>query len=125
MFWSGWVIVEKTFLALLVGYAVFVVYSMVARRRMSFLDLTAGSWFLVWVDGLVVLSYLGDIDPGAPAAPGIVLDGGDGPIGLGWGVVVLAVFSAAVYAWVVALRLPTHRTAAYVSNLPSDEPEKF
>ncbi len=125
VFWSGWAIVEKTLIALLVGYVVFVVYSMVARHRMPPLDLKAGSWFPIWVGGLVLLSYLGDIDASAPAASGIVLDGGDGPIGLGWGAVILAVFSALVYAWAVIFRLPAHRAAAYVSSTPSDEPERF
>lgn len=103
VFWAGWAINEKMFIALLAGYVVFAVYHGVNK---------AGSWFPVWVLGLAVISYFGDTDPDAPAATGLILDGGDGPISLAWGLLVLAVFSAAVYVYAVAVRLPAHRAAA-------------
>lgn len=124
VFWAGWAITEKMFMALLLGYVVFGLYSAFARDRMPPLDLKAGSWFPIWVVGLLVISYFGDIDGAAPAAPGLVLDGGDGPLTLGWGAAVLAVFSALVYAYAVAVRLPPHRAAAYISRLPHDEPQR-
>jgi hypothetical protein len=69
-----------------------------------------------------VISYLGDVDPGVPADPGLVLDGGDGPLSLFWGFVVLAVFSAAIYAYAIAVRLPAHRAAENLSPTRTDEP---
>lgn len=45
----------------------------------SLVELRAGSWFPLRVGALAVISYLGDIDSGAPADPGLLLNGGDGP----------------------------------------------
>lgn len=123
VFWAGWAVNEKMFIALLVGYAVFAIYSAVARDRMPPPEFKAGSWFPIWLLGLAVVSYLGDIAPGEPADPGLILDGGDGPLNLVWGTLVVVVFSAAVYAYAIAVRLPPQRAAANVSQLPVDEPE--
>lgn len=125
VFWAGWAINEKMFIALLIGYVVFSVYSMTARRRLPSLDFKAGSWFLLWIVGLAVISYFGDIDPAAPAAPGLLLDGGDGPLGLLTGGLVVAVFSAVVYVYAMATRLPARKAAANISQLPVDEPPRF
>lgn len=122
VFWAGWAINEKIFIALLVGYAVFAIYSAVARDRMPPPEFKAGSWFPIWLLGLAVISYFGDIAPGEPADSGLILDGGDGPLNLVWGLLVLVVFSAAVYAYAIAVRLPPERAAANVSQLPVDEP---
>jgi amino acid transporter len=130
VFWAGWAVNEKMLIAFLVGYVVFVAYSVMARDRMPPLELRAGSWFPAWVVGLGVISYFGDIDPDAPAAAGLILNGGDGPLDLVWGVVVVAVFSAAVFAYAMWVRLPAERAAANISQLPTGavltvEPERF
>ncbi|MGH3943248.1 MAG: APC family permease [Pseudonocardiaceae bacterium] len=125
VFWAGWAINEKMFLALLVGYVVFAGYSFVARDRMPPFEFKAGSWFPIWVGGLAVISYFGDVDPGGPADPGLVLNGGNGPLNLLWGALVIAVFSAVVYAYAIAVRLPPERAAANISQLPTDAPAKL
>lgn len=122
VFWSGWDINEKMLIALLVGYVVYVVYHFTAKIELPPLDLKAGLWFPVWVFGLMIISYFGDLDPDGPAAPGLLLDGGDGPIGLGLGALVCLVFSIAVYYLGVALRLSPERAAENISRLPTDEP---
>lgn len=122
VFWAGWAINEKMFIALLAGYVIFAIYQAANREAMPPLDFKAGSWFPVWLIGLAVISYLGDIDPEATADPGLIFDGGDGPLSLFWGFLVIAVFSAAVYAYAIAVRLPAHRAAGYISRTPTDAP---
>ena len=122
VFWAGWAINEKMFIALLVGYVVFAAYSAYNRAAMPPLELRAGSWFPLWVAGLAVISFLGDIDAGAPADPGLLFTGGDGPLDLIWGPVAVAVFSAAVYAYAMVVRLPAERAAANISQLPVSDP---
>jgi amino acid transporter len=123
VFWAGWAINEKMFLALIVGYVVFAAYSAFAKDRMPPLEFRSGAWFPLWVLGLAVISYLGDIDPGAPADPALILDGGDGPLNLVWGAVAIVVWSAVVYVYAMAVRLPPARAAANISRIPTDEPE--
>ncbi|GAA3223705.1 hypothetical protein GCM10017691_10950 [Pseudonocardia petroleophila] len=123
VFWAGWAINEKMLIALLIGYAVFAAYSICNRAAMPPLELRAASWFPLWVGGLAVISYLGDVDSDAPADPGLLLNGGDGPLDLIWGPVAVAALSAAVYAYAMAVRLPADRAAANISRLPADEPE--
>ncbi|MGH3432904.1 MAG: APC family permease [Thermocrispum sp.] len=122
VFWAGWAINEKMFIALLVGYVFFAIYHATSKSVMPPLEFKAGSWFPIWVIGLGVISYLGDVDPDAPADPGLILQGGDGPLSLLWGFVVLAIFSAAVYAYAIANRLPPERAARNISQTPTDEP---
>lgn len=121
VFWAGWSINEKMLIAVLVGYVVFAVYQTVNRDAMPPLDFKAGSWFPIWLIGLAVVSYFGDSDPSSEADPSY-LGGGDGPISLLWGFIILAVFSAAVYAYAVAVRLPAHRAAGYIRHTPADAP---
>lgn len=129
VFWSGWAINEKMYLALLAGFAVYAAYHVYVTRlgsaadRAVFppLDFKAGSWFPIWIAGLAVCSYFGDIDPGVVADKGMFLDGADGPLTLATGAVVVAVFSAAVYAYAMAVRLPADRAAAYISQTTSPQ----
>ncbi|UVS78782.1 MULTISPECIES: APC family permease [Actinokineospora] len=122
VFWAGWAINEKMIIALLVGYVVFAIYHARNRAVMPPLEFKAGSWFPIWLVGLGIISYLGDVDPDQPADPGLILNGGDGPISLVWGFVILAVFSALVYAYAIAVRLPPERAARNISQAPTDEP---
>ncbi|MGH3585612.1 MAG: APC family permease [Pseudonocardia sp.] len=122
VFWAGWAINEKMFIALIVGYVVFAAYSAYAKDRMPPLEFRSGSWFPLWVVGLALISFFGDVDPDAPADPGLILNGGDGPLDLLWGLLAVAVWSAVVYAYAMAVRLPAVRAAANISRLPIDEP---
>lgn len=121
VFWAGWAINEKMLIALLVGYVVYIVYHFTARIKLPPLDFKAGAWFPIWVAGLMVISYFGDIDAEVSAARGLILDGGDGPLGLWIGALVCAVFSVAVYYLGVALRLPAERAADNIRQTPASE----
>lgn len=123
VFWAGWSINEKMIIAVLVGYVVFAIYQATNGANMPPLDFKAGSWFPIWLVGLAVVSYFGDPNPLEEESSGLILQGGDGPLGLFWGFVVLTVFSAAVYAYAVAVRLPARRAAENISQSPMiDEP---
>ena len=123
VYWSGWDINEKMLIALLLGYVVYAVYHFTAKVDLPPLELRSGLWFPVWVLGLMVISYFGDIDGNGQVTPGLLLDGDAGPLSLGTGALVCLVFSVAVYYLGVALRLPPERAAANIRRTPTDEPE--
>ncbi len=129
VFWSGWAINEKMYIALLAGFVVYALYHLYVTKfgtshvSLPPLDFKAGSWFPIWIGGLALCSYFGDIDPGVAADPGLILDGADGPLTLGTGAIAVTIFSAAVYFYAMAVRLPAHRAANYISQTAEDRPE--
>jgi hypothetical protein len=130
VFWSGWAINEKMYIALFAGFLVYAIYHVYItkvsavgdRAALPPLDFKAGSWFPIWIGGLALCSYFGDVDPGVTPDPGLILDGVDGPLTLASGGIVVAAFSGVVYIYAMAVRLPTSRAAGYISqtwNVPS------
>ncbi|MDR7302267.1 APC family permease [Haloactinomyces albus] len=124
VFWSTWSINEKMLIGLLVGYIVYVVYHMTTKHSTPPIDFKSGSWFPIWLAGMLIISYLGEMDPSSAADPGLVLNGGDGPIGIGLGAIVIAIWSVLVYYYAMAVRLPAQRAVAYIEKTPTDAPMK-
>jgi amino acid transporter len=122
VFWSGWDINEKMLYALLLGYVVYGIYHVTTKDELPPLEFKSGLWFPVWVIGSMVISYLGDLDGDGKPTPGMLLDGGNGPLTLGLGALVCLVFSVAVYYLAVALRLSPQRAADNIRSTPTDEP---
>lgn len=123
VFWAGWAINEKMLIALLLGYVVYVIYHFTAKVKLPPLDLKSGLWFPIWVFGLMVISYFGDINGDGKMQEGIFLNGDAGPLTLGTGALACAIFSIAVYYLGVHWRLPAQRAADYISRTPVDDPE--
>lgn len=121
VFWSGWAINEKMLIALVVGYIVYIIYHFTARIKLPPMDFKAGAWFPIWIMGLMVISYFGDIDKNTPAAPGLLLDGGDGPLGLGVGGGACALLAIVVYYIGVYFRLPAERAADNIRQTPAQD----
>ncbi|SDP78972.1 amino acid/polyamine/organocation transporter, APC superfamily [Actinopolyspora xinjiangensis] len=121
VYWSGWSINEKMLIGLLVGYVVFVIYHVTTKHDTPPVDFKSGSWFPIWLAGLMVMSYFGDMDASAEAAASL-LNGGDGVLGIGTGSLVVAVWSVAMYFYAIAVRLPARRAAAYIEKTPTDAP---
>ncbi|WP_116044057.1 APC family permease [Amycolatopsis palatopharyngis] len=123
VFWNEWPINEKMFVAFLFGYIVYALYHFTAKRELPPLDIKNGLWFPIWVLGIMVVSYLGDLDPTQPPSDPWILNGGDGPIGLGLGALILLGWSIAIYYYGVASRLSPERAAAYIQRLPTQDLE--
>src|SRR5699024_6942236 len=85
VYWTPWQENQAVFSAVALGYVLFVAYYMYARHRMPPLQLRAGWWFLPWFGGLAVISWLGHY-------------GGMRVIPFGWDILVVAGFSAVIYA---------------------------
>ena len=92
VFWSGWDIVWKLMVSVLLGLALLVVFEVTGKDRPAMEWRAGASWLLPWLGGLTILSWLGDY-------------GGKGVIGFGFGILVMLVFSAVIYAIAYAVRL--------------------
>jgi amino acid transporter len=93
VYWSGWDVVWKLMVAVLLGFVMLGVFVATKRVQAPSLDLRAGIWVLPWLAGLTVLSYLGDYG------------GGRGVMGFGTAIPVMFVLSGIVYVLAYLLRL--------------------
>ncbi len=95
VYWTGWATNSKLFVAVLLGAVVLGITYVVHERREEPYDWSwrAGSWYLPWLGGLALLSWLGDYD------------GGVGVLHFDTAIPVILVFSAAVYWFAERVRL--------------------
>lgn len=117
VYWSGWDIVWKLMIAVLIGYVVLGVHEGRFHRFTPKLEWRSGAWVIVWLAGLTLISWLGIYPEEHPA-------GNISVLGFGWSIIVLAVFSALVMWMATALRLPPETTKQHLSEPVSLEPEE-
>ncbi len=103
IYWSGWDIIWKMMIAQLIGYVILFIHETVNRGNTPKLELRSGWWVIVWLAGLTIVSYLGSYPKVSEGA------GNLGVIGVGWGILVLAVFSILITWLAVSLRLPVDK----------------
>lgn len=109
VYWSGWDIVWKLMVAVLIGHAVLAIHEGRFHRHTPDLEWRAGSWVLVWLVGLTVISYLGTYAD-SPSA------GNLGILGSGWSFLVMAIFSALVMWMATSLRLSPESTRKHLAE---------
>ncbi|HET7662013.1 MAG TPA: amino acid permease, partial [Rhodanobacteraceae bacterium] len=117
VYWSGWDIVWKLMIAVLIGYVVLGVHEGRFHRFTPKLEWRSGAWVIVWLAGLTLISWLGIYPEEHPA-------GNISVLGFGWSIIVLAVFSALVMWMATALRLPAETAKQHLSEPVSLQPEE-
>lgn len=112
VYWTGWTTNWKLFVAVALGYLLLTVFRFTARGsgRLPPLHLRAGWWVLPWLGGLCLFSWLGHYEGGLEILP------------FGWGELLIAVFSAAVYLLAIAIRLTPEQCAAIVGQMSARPP---
>ncbi|HET7326563.1 MAG TPA: APC family permease [Nocardioidaceae bacterium] len=112
VYWTGWTTNWKLFVAVGLGYVILGLYYVFARDRSQIppLQLNAGWWMLLWLAGLAALSYFGHYEGGTDLLP------------FGWGELLTAAFSAAVYVIAVATRLSPAMVVDNVRRTHVEEP---
>ncbi|HMM94172.1 MAG: APC family permease [Micrococcales bacterium] len=106
VYWTGWATNSKLFVAVLLGVVVLGITYVVHQRREEPYDWSwrAGSWYLPWLAGLALLSWLSDYD------------GGVGVLHFDTAIPVILVFSAAVYWFAGRVRLSTEEVESNVEE---------
>lgn len=84
VYWTGWQVVWKMMLTIIIGYAVLFVNQCYTRQP---LNLRNGIWVFPYLAGLAIISYLG------------AFGGGHHVIKFGGDFVVIGIFSIVIYAW--------------------------
>jgi amino acid transporter len=119
VYWAGWNINWKLFVAVAIGFVLLAVYHALGGENLPRLDWRAGAtWALPWLAGLCLISYLGDYP--APR------QGNTGTITFGWGFLVLLALTALVWWLAVRSRLPRERVEEYIreTTLEAEEEER-
>jgi len=99
VFWSGWDVVWKLMLAVLLGLVLMAIHETGWGKHTPKLDMRAGFWMLPWLGGVTLISWLGRY-------PALDKHAGNlGHLDMVSGLVVIVVFSAAIMALAHALRL--------------------
>lgn len=110
IYWSGWAIISKLGIAILIGFAVLLIHHyLINRSNKSPLHWRPSLWMWPYFIGITLISYLGNFG------------GGRGLIPFGWDFVLIAVFTIAIMMMAVKFRMPAEETAAYLLRLKHGE----
>lgn len=119
VYWAGWQTYSTLIVAIIVGYVLMALSRRLdANPKAPAIDWAAGKWLFPYLIGLGVISYFGGFGQGA-AIGGIgpfsdFMVGGNGQLPLWWDVLVVTVFSLAIYYVAMGTRLSRERVDDYV-----------
>jgi amino acid transporter len=121
--WSGWDTDWRLGVAISIGYFILVATRVLnLNERSPQLDLRAASWLPFYLVGMGAIVYLSDFGPTTHQLFGSL---GPSPnwFPLWWDIVAVAIFSAIIYYWAMAVALPTERIEAMIGDvvLPEEE----
>jgi amino acid transporter len=125
LLFSGWAVVWKLIVAVVIGFALLAISAATSRpdQRPS-LDWGGAVWLWPYLLGVGVISYFSSFDTGTPShVPVIGLDGPTNDLTFGWDVLVMALFSLAVYLYAIRRRLPDDRARGYIEELTAEAEE--
>jgi amino acid transporter len=113
VYWSSWPTVWRLEIALAIGFLVFLAYLPFARRRgeSQRLDLRSAAWLPPYLVGIALISWLGRYD-GREVIPDWVDLG------------VVAVFSIAIFALAIAVRLRPEQAQDYIAVVSEEAAEE-
>jgi amino acid transporter len=110
IYWSGWEVVWKLGVVLVIGYIIMASFRFSKKLRPP-LEAKHAIWIPVWLIGLGIISWQGQFAGGAVKPP---LNTGNIPFW--WDIVVVAVFSLAIYYWAMYSRLPREKMLELVEE---------
>jgi amino acid transporter len=97
IYWGGFVLIWKLGICIVIGYAIIGI-SMVFDKQRPPLDWKSAQWLPVYLIGMGLISWFGQYPDAAVASPGAPPVNTD-HIAFGWDMLVVAVFSLAIFYW--------------------------
>jgi amino acid transporter len=110
IYWAGWTVIWKLLIAIALGFVLLAIARATNRSERP-LEWRGALWLWPYLVGMAVISYLGSFGEGLGAIP------------FGWDVIVVSVFSIAIYALAISVRLTPEEVQPHVAD-PSEEAEE-
>jgi amino acid transporter len=110
IYWAGWTVIWKLFVAIALGFVLLAV-ARATNRSESPLEWRGASWLWPYLTGMALISYLGTFGEGVGVIP------------FGWDVLVVAVFSIAIYALAMSVRLKPEEVHRHVADAREEAEE--
>ncbi|TMM21433.1 MAG: APC family permease [Actinobacteria bacterium] len=124
LLFTGWAVIWKLIVAILIGFALLGVSTATDSRRTPSLDWRSAVWLWPYLLGMGVISYLSSFDTRTPSSiPLIDLQGPRNELTFGWDILAAAVLSLAVYFFAIRSRLPTAQALDYIGDPMVEESE--
>lgn len=106
IYWSGWGVLSKLGIALLIGLAVLFIHRrFIKTHDKSPLDFRASIWVWPYFSGIILISYLGRFGHGRGIVP------------FGWDFLIIAIFCVLIMWLAIKFRLKSEVTAHYIQEL--------
>ena len=110
IYWTGWQVVWKLDVAVLLGYALMAISRETkANAKAGDMDWASAIWLWPYLAGMALLSFLGQFGGGRAVLP------------FWWDMVVVAAFSLVIYALAIHFRLPDAKVDEYTAQVFSVE----
>jgi amino acid transporter len=113
IYWSGFEVVWKLGIVLVIGYVVIGILMATDRQRPP-LDWKSAVWLPVWLIGLGVISWQGQYAGTSDKHP--LPPTNTGNLGFWWDMLVVAIFSVVIYMWAMRTKLPREETLLLVNK---------
>ncbi|MBV9207643.1 MAG: APC family permease [Actinobacteria bacterium] len=119
IYWSGFEVVWKLGIVLIIGY-VLIGIGMAMDSQRPPLDWKSAVWLPVWLIGLGIISWQGQYSGQSSKTP--LPPTSTGHIGFWWDMLIVALFSLAIWFWAMRTKLPRDEMLLLV-NKQGGEPE--
>jgi amino acid transporter len=116
IYWSGFETIWKLGVVIVIGY-VLIGVAMAFDQNRPPLDWKSATWLPAYLIGMGIISWQGQFSGGAVAPPVNTNN-----IPFWWDMVIVAVFSAVIYFWAMATRLPREEMLNLVGRQSGEEP---
>jgi len=103
IYWAGWTVIWKLFVTIALGFVLLAV-ARATNRSDRPLEWRGPTWLWTYLIGMALISYLGAFSEGLGIIP------------FGWDVLVVVVFSIAIYALALSVRLTPEEVRRHVAN---------
>jgi hypothetical protein len=110
IYWAGWTVIWKLLIAIALGFVLLAIAQATNRSEGS-LEWRGASWLWPFLIGIAVISYLGSFGEGLGVIP------------FGWDVLVVSVFSIAIYAIAMSVCLTPEEMRRHVADAREEAEE--